>query len=49
MSSVLAFVAAVVLAAIGYTAGSAKIIRQGDQAIVERLGKYKRTLKPGLN
>lgn len=45
----LAFVAAVVLAAIGYTAGSAKIIRQGDQAIVERLGKYKRTLKPGLN
>jgi regulator of protease activity HflC (stomatin/prohibitin superfamily) len=49
MSSVLAFVAAMVLAAIGYTVGSAKIIRQGDQAIVERLGSYRRTLKPGLN
>ncbi len=49
MSSMLAFVAAMVLAAIGYTVGSAKIIRQGDQAIVERLGSYKRTLKPGLN
>lgn len=28
---------------------SAKIISQSNEALVERLGKYKRTLKPGLN
>ncbi|HLO83472.1 MAG TPA: SPFH domain-containing protein [Nostocaceae cyanobacterium] len=40
---------AIVLALIGYALGSAKIINQGNEAIVERLGKYHRTLKPGLN
>ena len=33
----------------GYSFSSAKIISQGNEALVERLGKYKRTLKPGLN
>lgn len=28
---------------------SVKIISEGDRALVENLGKYKRTLKPGLN
>lgn len=33
----------------GYSISSAKIISQSNEALVERLGKYKRTLKPGLN
>ncbi|MGL5132355.1 MAG: SPFH domain-containing protein [Planktothrix sp.] len=34
---------------IGFTLNSSvKVISTSDQAIVERLGKYKRTLKPGL-
>jgi SPFH domain / Band 7 family len=40
---------AIALAVIGYTVGSAKIINQGKEAIVERFGRYRRTLKPGLN
>ncbi|TAF09228.1 MAG: SPFH/Band 7/PHB domain protein [Nostocales cyanobacterium] len=40
---------AIVLALIGYALGSAKLINQGNQALVERLGRYHRTLKPGLN
>ncbi|MEX0270236.1 SPFH domain-containing protein [Leptolyngbyaceae cyanobacterium UHCC 1019] len=37
------------LAIVGYIIGSIKIINQGYEGIVERLGKYQRTLKPGLN
>lgn len=34
---------------IGFTLNSSvKVVSTSDQAIVERLGKYKRTLKPGL-
>lgn len=40
---------AIVLALIGYALGSAKMINQGNEALVERLGKYHRKLKPGLN
>jgi regulator of protease activity HflC (stomatin/prohibitin superfamily) len=40
---------AIALALIGYALGSAKLITQGNEALVERLGKYHRTLKPGLN
>ncbi|HLP91778.1 MAG TPA: SPFH domain-containing protein [Nostocaceae cyanobacterium] len=40
---------AIVLALVGYALGSAKLISQGNEAIVERLGKYHRTLKPGMN
>lgn len=40
---------AIVLALIGYALGSAKLINQGNVALVERLGKYHRKLNPGLN
>lgn len=40
---------AIVLALIGYALGSAKLINQGSEALVERLGRYHRKLKPGLN
>jgi SPFH domain / Band 7 family len=33
----------------GYLIGAVRIVREGDEAIVERLGQYQRTLKPGLN
>ncbi|MGF1568270.1 MAG: SPFH domain-containing protein [Nodosilinea sp.] len=34
---------------IGYSVGSVRIINQGNEALVERLGRYHRKLKPGLN
>jgi hypothetical protein len=37
------------LLVVGYVAGSTRIIRQGDQALVERLGRYQRKLSPGIN
>jgi len=37
------------LAIVGYIIGSIKIINQGYEGIVERVGQYQRTLKPGLN
>ncbi|HEY9887752.1 MAG TPA: SPFH domain-containing protein [Candidatus Obscuribacterales bacterium] len=37
------------LIVIGYTVGSVRIINQGNQALVERLGRYHRKLRPGLN
>jgi regulator of protease activity HflC (stomatin/prohibitin superfamily) len=40
---------AIVLALIVYALGSAKLINQGNEALVERLGRYHRKLKPGLN
>ncbi len=40
---------AIVLVLIGYALGSAKLINEGNQALVERLGRRHRTLKPGLN
>ncbi|BCL35943.1 SPFH domain-containing protein [Nostoc sp. MS1] len=40
---------AIVLALIGYALGSAKIINEGNAALVERLGRRHRTLSPGLN
>jgi regulator of protease activity HflC (stomatin/prohibitin superfamily) len=40
---------AIVLVLIGYALGSAKLINQGNEALVERLGRKHRTLKPGLN
>lgn len=32
-----------------YSASSIRIINQGDEALVERLGRYHRKLRPGLN
>ena len=46
MESILA---ALALLIIGYTVGSVKIINQGNEALVERLGRYHRKLVPGLN
>jgi regulator of protease activity HflC (stomatin/prohibitin superfamily) len=40
---------AIVLVLIGYAIGSAKLINQGNEALVERLGRYHRKLDPGLN
>lgn len=42
-------IAAITLAIIGYMAGSVKVVSEGSRAIVERLGRYQRTLEPGLN
>lgn len=39
----------IVLVLIAYALGSAKLITQGNEALVERLGRYHRKLKPGLN
>lgn len=39
----------VVFMAIAYIAGSVKIINEGEAALVERFGRYRRTLAPGLN
>jgi len=49
MDSILSILAPVILVAIGYSVGSTKIITQGNEALVERLGKYHRKLEPGLN
>ncbi len=40
---------AIALVLIGYSLGSAKIINQGNEALIERLGQYHRKLRPGLN
>ncbi|MEM7725848.1 MAG: SPFH domain-containing protein [Cyanobacteria bacterium P01_A01_bin.45] len=40
---------AIVIALMGYALGSAKMINEGNEALVERLGRYHRKLRPGLN
>lgn len=49
MYSPLVWVFAVVLTVLGATVGSVKRINEGNQALVERLGRYHRTLTAGLN
>lgn len=49
MESILSILAPMILVVIGYTIGSTKIITQGNQALVERLGKFHKRLDPGLN
>lgn len=34
---------------IGYTVGSVRIVKEGEAALVERLGRFRATLEPGLN
>ncbi|MEM9152583.1 MAG: stomatin-like protein [Cyanobacteria bacterium P01_F01_bin.3] len=46
LSSILAVLTFLIF---GYTAGSVRIVKEGNAALVERLGRFKRTLKPGLN
>jgi regulator of protease activity HflC (stomatin/prohibitin superfamily) len=41
--------AALTLGIIGYIIGSVKVITEGNEGIVERLGQFRRTLKPGMN
>ncbi len=41
--------AALVLLIVGSTIGSVKIVNQGTEVLIERLGKYRTTLKPGVN
>lgn len=46
------FLSAIVIAFLslaGFSAGSLRIVKQGNEALVERFGRYKRTLKPGIN
>ncbi len=43
------FFAFMFLSAIGYAITGVKIVNQGNIALVERLGRYERTLGPGLN
>jgi len=38
-----------VFVSVAYIAGSVKIINEGEAALVERFGRYQRTLAPGLN
>jgi regulator of protease activity HflC (stomatin/prohibitin superfamily) len=40
---------AVTLMIAGYLIGSVRVIEEGDEGLVQRLGEYQRTLKPGLN
>ncbi len=40
---------AITLMIAGYLIGSVRIIEEGDEGLVQRLGEYQRTLKPGLN
>jgi regulator of protease activity HflC (stomatin/prohibitin superfamily) len=49
MESILSILAPMILVVIGYSIGSTKIITQGNQALVERLGKFHKKLEPGLN
>jgi regulator of protease activity HflC (stomatin/prohibitin superfamily) len=39
----------VLLITIGYAIGSIRIIEEGDRALVQRLGQYRRTLEPGIS
>ncbi len=44
-----AVIGAFALLIVGYTIGSVKIVNQGNEALVERLGKFHKKLTPGLN
>jgi regulator of protease activity HflC (stomatin/prohibitin superfamily) len=39
----------IAFAVIAYIIGSVKVVNEGEAALVERLGRYRRTLSPGLN
>jgi len=48
-SAILSIIAPMILVALGYSIGSARIVNEGNEALVERLGKKHRKLEPGLN
>ncbi len=45
-SSIIAILAFIL---VGYSVGSVRIIKEGNAALVERLGRYRSTLEPGLS
>lgn len=49
MVGIIAIIALTVIIALLVSIVFVKIINQGNQALVERLGKYHKTLKPGIN
>ncbi len=49
MEPIFSLLAPLTLVLIGYTVGSVKIIRESNEALVERLGQYSRKLSPGVN
>lgn len=49
MEPIFSILIPMILVVIGYTIGSTKIVNQGNEALVERLGQYNKKLKPGLN
>lgn len=49
MDPILSILAPMILVIIGYSIGSTKIITQGNEALVERLGRYHKKLEPGIN
>lgn len=49
MDPIVSFLAPLVLVLFGYSVGSVKIIRESNEALVERLGQYHRKLTPGIN
>lgn len=46
LSSILAILSFIL---VGYSVGSVRIVKEGSAALVERLGRYRGTLEPGLN
>ena len=49
MEPLIAPLASAVFLVAAYVAGSVKIVNEGEAALVERFGRYRRTLSPGLN
>ncbi len=49
MEPLIAPLASAVFMIAAYVAGSVKIVNEGEAALVERFGRYRRTLSPGLN
>jgi regulator of protease activity HflC (stomatin/prohibitin superfamily) len=45
----MAIIIAILLIAVGYIIGSAKIVNQGYEALVERLGRFRKKLSPGVS
>jgi regulator of protease activity HflC (stomatin/prohibitin superfamily) len=49
MEPLLSILAPMILVVVGYSIGSTKIVNEGNEALIERLGRYHRKLEPGLN
>ena len=45
-SSILAILSLII---IGYSVGSVRVVKEGNAALIERLGRYRSTLEPGVN